>query len=222
MSKMSFEVNLKPRELREVADCLDAIAVSLEATAQPVSTEIAETPPPVSTEIAATASLAPTLAAVFTEAPAKPSVLATLPPPPAEEPEAPKLDAAGFPFSDIIHGSGKKFYASGKLEGKWKLKRGIDPAMVTQIESEMVAAGYGPADATPPPPVADATPPPPVADAVAITYPLLINKISEAVIGGLFTRETCDNVLKEHGIGSLGSLAARQDLLPTINHALFS
>lgn len=98
--------------------------------------------------------------------------------------QAPEFDSAGVPFDARIHQKKR----SKKTDGSWKLQKGIDPAVVQSVISELSASGKmrpldapNPPSATPPssaatpgpvgvfgksplPPGAEAPPPPPAAN----------------------------------------------------------
>jgi hypothetical protein len=98
----------------------------------------------------------------------------TPPPPPVadmvdeldEEPTQPEgaVDSAGTPWDERIHSGAKTFL---QADGTWKLKRGVDKALVAQITAELMGNAQAPVVSTPTPPSATPTnvntPPPPVA-----------------------------------------------------------
>lgn len=105
-----------------------------------------------------------------------------VPPPPVRsiaEPVAPvapagvELDKNGLPWDDRIHASSKVFVA----DGTWRQRRGVDKAVVAQVEAELRAIMNIPAAVIPPPPppvnptfaAPVPPPPPPPAPVVAIT-----------------------------------------------------
>lgn len=91
------------------------------------------------------------------------------PPPPATEVEpedAPfvgTVDSEGMPWDERIHASTKSVIANGT----WKLKRGVDQALVAQVKAELMGndtSATPNSESTPPPPaepITEATPPPP-------------------------------------------------------------
>lgn len=97
------------------------------------------------------------------------------PPPPAAE-SATEVDAAGYPWDERIHGSTKKKLVK---TGNWKYKRGIDKALIEEVEAELrmlTQGGVVPQaqepTATPPPPAEEpaATPPPPAQEPEPTLY----------------------------------------------------
>lgn len=106
---------------------------------------------------------------------AAPSVSVDTPPPVVDadaddEPttsEPPAVDSAGYPWDARIHSANKSIVA----DGTWRKKKGVDPALVDQVQAELKGEDVPPPPAvedTPPPPVVEEkveeTPPPPVAE----------------------------------------------------------
>lgn len=74
-----------------------------------------------------------------------------------------EFDSAGVPFDDRIHQKKR----GQKTDGSWKLQKGIDPAIVQRVISELSASGkMRPLDA-PPPPSAN-VPSPPSSEAASV------------------------------------------------------
>jgi len=62
--------------------------------------------------------------------------------PAAEAPHVPpavglEVDSDGTPWDVRIHSGGKTFMQSGPKVGTWKLKKGVDPALVEQVKAEL-------------------------------------------------------------------------------------
>lgn len=112
-----------------------------------------------------------------TAAPVAPGVSAASTPPaaPAQDDEttlntdAPAVDKAGLPWNEQIHASSKAV----NQDGTWRYKRGVDKALIDQVEAELRGAPAAPAPEAPPAPPAppaapaaqDVPPPPPPAEA---------------------------------------------------------
>ena len=121
-----------------------------------------------------------------------------------------KLDEAGFPFDNRIHGAGlEPFYRVGNPKvGCWKYKRGIDKVvLVPQVEAELRAKGYGKKEVeapTPPaakeveaptPPAAKAPEPAPMATVMA-----LATKMAGIVKAGKLTQVEIDALAIPFGV----------------------
>lgn len=101
----------------------------------------------------------------------------------------PQFDGRGFPWDPRIHSSSKALLA--KPPHGWKPLRGVDKALVAQVEAELIQSGRTkPAEtqtgAIPPPPVvvqAAPPPPPPAAPAVGAppaTFAELMSRLGNA------------------------------------------
>ena len=51
-----------------------------------------------------------------------------------------EVDSEGAPWDVRIHSGGKTFMQSGPKIGTWKLKKGVDPALLEQVKAELLAA----------------------------------------------------------------------------------
>ena len=74
--------------------------------------------------------------------------------PPVEAPAGtatapPTHDSDGTPWDVRIHSGGKTFMQSGPKVGTWKLKKGVDPALVEQVKAELLAVVAAPAPVAP-------------------------------------------------------------------------
>lgn len=172
-------------------------------------------------------------------APANPAATAA----PSNPAGAAVLDAAGLPWDDRIHSSNKKL----NDKGTWWAKRGVTPALKSQVEAELRAtlgsasAASAPANPTntapqpgaaggPPMPGANTNQPPmPGAASVDPAYAALVSFIaqntqSSANPGAKFDEKYIKDVLTHYGVadGSLQNLAHRLDLVPTIHNWLAS
>ncbi len=148
-------------------------------------------------------------------------------------PEGVELDTAGLPWDSRIHGSKK---SKTKKDELWKKKRGADPTYITQVENELRAAMLAtpnnpitseavipPSVSMPNTPAAVAVPPaPPAAVAeVAVTFIDLMGKITTAMTANTLTEEQVLQAVNNQGLTSLALLAARPDLVPAVDAALF-
>ena len=146
------------------------------------------------------------------------------------------IDKDGLPWDVRIHASSKAILASGK----WRQKRNVDPALVTQVTAELrgamavptptaqeipngAAPGVGSVNAPPPP--APVTPPGPIAPvdlasraapivpgATNITFPNFMQRTTGAGIDQATIQATC----AQHGLESIALLASRSDILQVV------
>ncbi|HEX8586150.1 MAG TPA: hypothetical protein VF680_17290 [Allosphingosinicella sp.] len=153
--------------------------------------------------------------------------------PPAATAEVPAADKNGMPWDERIHSSSKAITD----KGVWRLKRGVNPAIVKQVEAELLATVGATPTATPPAiaPLAAATPPAlpgqglpslpganvqPIADPAYTAFVQFIadNTASPANPAGRLTAEWVGQVLAAYGVaeGSLQNLAHNPALIPQI------
>ena len=139
---------------------------------------------------------------------------------------APELDGRGYPWDARIHSSGKALLA--KAPHGWKLVRGVDPALVAQVEAELRAKGFGipkpPAAAVPPPPPAPtlaASFPPSEAFPAAAAAPALTD-FSQVMarVGNANKLPDAQALLGAYNLPSFPALAAKPDLWPGFLQAL--
>jgi hypothetical protein len=190
--------------------------------------------------------------AIFGSTPAAAAVATTAaPPPPADAttaaaPPPPVLaverDAAGYPYDGRIHSSSKAKVS----DGTWRMKRGVDPAIVATVQAELRGAMAAPAPASFVPPVPGVTaappaPPAPPAPAAAapvppappapaapaapaaegpMTFPVLMQRITTGVASGALNQQSVLAAVQGAGLASLPLLATRPDLVPTVAAAL--
>ncbi len=217
--------------LNRVADLLyhlaGDLAVPAPAGAHWAPPVAAATPPP-------PPYVAPVAAAVFGDV--TPPVAAATPPPPppyvalpvAATPPPPsvgvELDSVGLPWDHRIHSSSRGKLAKG---GEWKVARGADPALVETVKAELraVMSVGAPAAAIlpPPPPAPIMAPPPPPAPvlpgngSVVRTFADLMVKITTRGK----TQAEVNAAVQSVGLASIALLAARPDMLPTVDAILF-
>ncbi|MEG1884854.1 MAG: hypothetical protein RR182_01100 [Alistipes sp.] len=148
------------------------------------------------------------------------------------------LDSAGLPWDARIHSSSKAKLAKG---GGWKLKRGLDPQLVEQVEAELRAVMSIPTPTAPtetqglhpspnPLSVADVNvitaampkngPVPPTQPAAATGGITTFAQLMPAITAAKLDLAYVNSVLQRFGIPSMPLLATRQDLIPQIAGAL--
>lgn len=148
-----------------------------------------------------------------------------LPPVAQEERVAPGVtaDAAGMPWDGRIHASTRSTVAGGV----WRLKKGVDEALVASVTAELRAAMAAPAAIAPPPaapvvapppaPGITVAPPPPASG--AMTFPQLMLRIT-SMTPGAETQARVTQAVQSAGLPSLPMLASRPDLVPAVAAAL--
>ena len=107
-------------------------------------------------------------------------------PPVVEQPVAPvvpissdvELDADGLPWDKRIHAATK---TKMKREGTWKIKRGVDPALVEQVKTELRGSVQALANPTPVP-APPVTPQTPVVEAPVVTPPVVEQPVAPAPV----------------------------------------
>jgi hypothetical protein len=149
------------------------------------------------------------------------------------------LDAAGLPWDGRIHSSGKK---KNKGDELWTAKRGVPPALVVAVETELRALMAlpnvgGNIPSIPVPGVAATTSAAirlpaevPVPGLVAAALPLpnsvttfaqLAPRVMSATAQGTFTHADVAAACKACGLPNFPSLAAREDYVPAVFKLLF-
>lgn len=118
-----------------------------------------------------------------------------------------EIDSAGLPWDDRIHASSKAFLSKG---GGWKKKRGVDPAIVAQVEAELKTTLMPVPTNTAPAPV-EILPAPPATSEIT-TFAQLMSEITSNQLDP----DTVLTVVQKHGLTGMGLLAARPDLIPVI------
>jgi hypothetical protein len=120
------------------------------------------------------------------------------------------LDKNGLPWDDRIHAGSRVKVA----DGSWRIKRGVDAALVTQVEAELKALmGIPTAVAVPPAPIAE-TPAAVVGDRNAFVK--LLTKASALIPAGKLSQEELNSAVISVGVPSLPLLAHRLDLVPQV------
>lgn len=149
------------------------------------------------------------------------------------------LDAKGLPWDNRIHAGTKRKNA----DGSWTAKRGVDPALVAQVEAELrqvmgaaPAAPLAPAVPAPPPtapiapvvvsaPQVTAPPAPAVAPAAPAgevpadaraQFVALVGRASAAIQGQKVTQAEVNQCCADAGVPALPLLANRLDLVAQV------
>lgn len=144
---------------------------------------------------------------------------AAWPDPPGTAP-ADNLDAEGIPWDVRIHVGTKTRL---KADNTWKLKPGVDKALVDQVKAELKGVQAVPAPPTPT-----------LADAVVVsaalqaptsptTFAELIKEVTTRITAGHMTPDQVNGAVSRVTGGQLtmcNQLAARQDLIPAVWVAL--
>lgn len=136
----------------------------------------------------------------------------------------PALDGRGYPWDARIHSESKALLA--KAPNGWKLRRGVDPALVEQVEAELRAQGFGaskPAAAVivPPPPVPTLAASFPPSEAFTTAAPALTD-FSQVMarVGNANKLPDAQALLGACNLPSFPALAAKPDLWPGFLQAL--
>lgn len=151
--------------------------------------------------------------------PVLPSGNVVAPPPGTAAPTAVRLDSAGMPYDVRIHSGA----ISQKKDGTWTAKRGVSELLITQIEAEHRAAGYGQAAAAPAPaptPVVQGPPatevvPPPAGVPDEAAFKALISQMGTAMSANQLAKPQIDAALAAIGLKATPELKTRPDLIET-------
>ena len=135
------------------------------------------------------------------------------------------LDSKGLPWDGRIYAASKTTLAK---TGAWKLKRGVKPEFVAQVEAELLAS-MGTATVVPEVPVVE-TPVVPVVPEVpvvpvvpaaeVVTFETICAKVTARANAQLLQPTDIPGVLAPHGLTDLAGLAKRADLFVAVNTAL--
>ncbi len=181
-----------------------------------------------STAIPTPAFVPPAPTAPATDAPTA-SVAAPMTPASAVE-----LDSKGLPWDDRIHAGTKSKIA----KGEWKAKRGVEPALIAQVEAELrarvaapvavaqdAAAVFNAAPGVPaapapfvPPaaPLAPAAPAAPSVSADPTTFEQLMPRITAAVTAGIMPPTAVGAACAAHGVASVVTLQTNPQFVPLV------
>lgn len=123
------------------------------------------------------------------------------------------LDKSGLPWDARIHASSKAMNANGT----WRGKRGVLPAVITNVEAELRQVLAIPAPSPAPGTTAAAPPPPPASTAdVEKQYIDLFGRASSAMSAGKLTQEQLQKCCEAVGLPSFPMLGNRLDLVAPI------
>ena len=132
----------------------------------------------------------------------------------AEPTQTPNADSSGIPWDSRIHASTRALNG----DGTWRIKRGVDKALVDQvmIELKKLMALPIPITIVTPEPAAPVAPPPPPANDADFRqkYIELFGRVSSAMANAKLSQDQLDKCLLSIGVQSLPLLAARMDLGP--------
>jgi hypothetical protein len=152
-------------------------------------------------------------------APVAPTPEAPAPAAPEEPAPAPtvgdgELDSSGRPWDSRIHSSGKTKVANGT----WKLKKGVDKALVEQVQAESVQEQ--PAAAAPQDPSVFAAQEQ-VVEGGPLTWPNVLKRVVPKQIDGTYDKIVEQQFFAEHNlVGELPILATRPDLFEAFLEAV--
>jgi hypothetical protein len=194
-----------------VAPSIAAVEASTTAPADTMATTL--TPPPSAGPSAHVAPLGLPVAHVA--------------PPTVSHAGAVELDAHGLPWDARIHSRERTKIANGN----WKNKRGTDPELIKQVETELAAvmssAPVASPVVTPLPSIAPIAPAPDgivktvsPSNVEELTFPLIMKKITTAVTNKLMTATQAQELSVKHGIPSPALLVNRPDLWKYISDEL--
>lgn len=138
---------------------------------------------------------------------------------PTETVDSAELDSQGFPWDERIHARTK----TKITDGTWKLKRGVDQALVSQVraESGQVSNTESVPPQEPTPSVfagSDAQHAGPQAH--VIDFPTLMGKITTGIGSRSFTPAQVSQILNNYGIASTGELGNHVDKFADIHAEL--
>ncbi len=221
---ITITVPLEEKALRKNAAILIGMAEALSA-----GTLLPDVP-----ALDGTLSVSPPMppTAAFPPPPAPGAVPPPPTPPAAPTPPAPQaphvaadpieLDSRGLPWDERIH-SGKKNRLA--KTNAWKLKRGVQPLTVDEVEAELRLKYPNPAPTLPvtTPPTAPTTPVTPPAPATAPVSPdsdlylPLMAKCTKRINANELTLEAIVGVCNKHGVNTIPELAGRPDIIPIVD-----
>lgn len=129
------------------------------------------------------------------------------------------LDKNGLPWDGRIHAGSKVTVA----DGSWRIKRGVDPALIATVEAELKALMAIPTVAAfpPPPPPAPATDTPAAPVALDMNaFVSLLTRTSSLIQTNKITQAEMESIVTSFGVPSLTLLAHRLDLVPQVSSKL--
>jgi len=208
--------------LRGIARGIDLAAAEIEESGVPVPSTTgdgAQSTPDPRPEAAAAGSTPP-----------EPETMETAPDagtePAGTEPGNLELDAAGIPWDARIHSGAK----SKTKDGCWRIKKGVDPAVLDSVTAELKSAESATTDpdpnipeppagdqpdlgGIPEPPGAPETPP---AEDGPKTFPEFMAALTPHLTSGAITQAQIDHAASKHGLAGALELTQREDLIPAV------
>lgn len=235
---MKLEINLADRD--EIAAAVPLLQLILGGTAAapaplPAAPSTADVAPsPIAPGVAPASLMLPPAAPTMPAPPPAPVVVApAAPAAPMSPASGVVLDSKGLPWDPRIHASTKAVIPSGE----WKAKRGVEPALVAQVEAELravsppqaagldaaaLAFGGAAAPVPLPPPAPPVAPLPfaaPVvlsADAGPTTFEQLMTLISPLVVAGKLPPTATNQAATANGLASIVALQTAPQFVPLV------
>ena len=135
---------------------------------------------------------------------------AAVPSPPQPQPTPPEtqIDADGLPWDKRIHSRTPTI----KTNGRWRQKRGVDPALVAQVTAELKGE---PAQPQPQPAAVPAPPPPAEVETLPVSFPEFMKWIV-AHDPKYNETDALNALVAQVGLPSIGLLAVNLEKIPTI------
>ena len=136
---------------------------------------------------------------------------------------AAELDSAGYPWDKRIHAGTK----TKKNDGTWKLRKGVDKELVTQVQAEFTASiipgepSHGSSGGQTYAELMAAPPVTPVGTTDDVTWPVVLQKVVAAQNAGTLNEQVKEEFLVANGItGGFPLIANRPDLFAPFLQAL--
>lgn len=180
------------------------------------------TPGPTATDLGRPLTAAEAPAATFGAANVPLPPAATVPPPPVGSVE---LDTKGLPWDERIHAGSK----AKVKDGSWRMKKELDPALVTAVEAELrarlgnAAPVAAPTATTPAPvmtagaslPITSALPPV-AAAAEPVTFEQIMPRITAGVTAGILPATAIAQACAANGLPSVVALQTSPQYVPFV------
>lgn len=141
-------------------------------------------------------------------------------------PASAELDSKGLPWDKRIHSSSRAKVA----DGSWRKVRGVDDALVAQVEAELRAVQVAPQVESAPKDGEDVVtapvpvPPVPVAAVplppAPMTFATMMQRITPSIVSGALSQARIQEVCAQLQLPHLAALGARPDLIPAALAAL--
>lgn len=147
-------------------------------------------------------------------------------PPPPAPPAAPSVptaaqvtdspvpvDREGLPWDARIHSSSRAIIA----DGTWKLRRGVDPAEVAHVKSQLKSLMAIPQVPAAIAPKSHYLIDQPTFQQQQVAMTDLIGRMSAAIVAGKLTPAQINEACAKHGVSEFVLLSSRPDLVPAID-----